>query len=70
MNAFLPLAMGQLLQIDVDQIVRIAVFVVILLVVWAIMRVILRFTIRLFTFGCGAILILGVVLIFMRLFSQ
>jgi hypothetical protein len=70
MDVFLPFMMGSFFQIDANQLIRIAVFVVILLVVWAVMRMILRFTLRLFTFGCGAILVFGLVLILMRLFTQ
>ncbi len=61
---------SRLIELNVDQIVRIAVFVAILLVVWVVMRAILRFTLRFFAFGCGAILVLGVVLVLMRILSQ
>jgi hypothetical protein len=59
-----------LLELTRDQIIRIAVFVVVLLILWVVMRMILRLTLRLFAFGCGAIVVLGLVLVLMRVFSQ
>ncbi len=70
MDALLPFFAGQPFQINTDQIVRIAVFIAILLVVWALIRFVLRITFRIFTFGCAAIVILGLVLVLMRLFQQ
>lgn len=61
---------GLLLELNQDQIVRIAVFVVILIVVWFVLKTVLRVTLRLFAFGCGAILVLGLVLVLLRLFTQ
>ncbi len=70
MYALLPLFTGQPFQVTTDQIVRIAIFIVILLVVWAVMRAVMRITFRLFTFGCAAIVVLGLVLLLMRLFQR
>ena len=58
-----------LFALNVDQIVRIGVFIVILIVVWLVLKTLLRITLRLFTFGCGAILILGLILVLIRYFQ-
>ena len=70
MYVLLPFIAGLPLQVSTDQILRIAVFIVILIVVWVVMRIILRITFRLFTFGCAAIVILGLVLVLMRFFQR
>jgi len=51
-----------------DQLVRIAIFVVILALVWIILRTVLRLAMRVFSFGCTAIVILGLVLLAIRYF--
>lgn len=49
-----------------SQIIQIAVYVGILLVIWIVLRTILRLAMRVFTLGCGAILILGFILLALR----
>ena len=70
MYEFLPLFSRQLIELTTDTVIRIAVFVVILLLVWVVLKAILRITLRFFAFGCGAILVLGIILVLMRIFSQ
>lgn len=59
--------MESLLAIDANQIVQIALFIVGLIIVWSILSAIMRMAFRLFTFGCGAILVLGAILLVLRL---
>jgi hypothetical protein len=70
MQVLFPFLSSPLLPISTENIVRIAVYVVILLVVWMVIRTIMRVTFRLFAFGCGAILVLGFILIAMRYFQR
>jgi hypothetical protein len=70
MSELFPLFANRLIDLPTDQVVRIAVFVVVLFVIWVVMKAILRLTLRFFAFGCGAILVLGVVLVLMRIFTQ
>jgi hypothetical protein len=70
MNLTIPFLLLQIPRVDADLLVRVAIFVAILLVVWVGMRILWRFTMRLFTFGCGAILVFGLILILIRVFSQ
>ncbi len=58
--------MLSLLAVNMDQIFQIALFVIGLIIVWSILSAILRTAFRLFSFGCGAILVLGVVLLILR----
>lgn len=58
--------MLSILPVTADQIQQIATYVVVLLVIWFIMRLILRITTRIFMFGCGAIIILGLALLFLQ----
>ena len=55
------------LQITTDQIINIVIFVVVLVVVWTILKAILRFTMKMFAFGCGALVVFGIVLFLMRI---
>ncbi len=70
MYPILPLFSSHLIELTTDQVVRIAVFVAILLIVWVALKALLRITLRFFAFGCGAILVLGIVLVLMRIFSR
>lgn len=58
--------MDSLLAFIPEQIRQIAIYIVILMVAWFFLRLFLRMTIRLFTFGCAAIFILGLFLVFMQ----
>jgi hypothetical protein len=58
--------MYSLLAITPDQIQQIGIYIVILLVAWFVLRLIVRMTMRLFAFGCGAIIIFGLILVFMQ----
>ena len=58
--------MDSLFEIFPEQLRQIAIYVVILMVAWFVLRMFLRMTMRLFAFGCGAIIILGLILIFMQ----
>jgi hypothetical protein len=58
--------MYSLLAVTPEQIQQIGIYIVILLVAWFFLRLIIRMTMRLFAFGCGAILILGLILVFMQ----
>jgi hypothetical protein len=57
------------LPISLDQIIQIGFYVVVLLLVWGVMRFILRITRQVFQFGCLAILLLGVGLILLQMFG-
>jgi hypothetical protein len=70
MYSLLPNLAEMPFQVTTDQIVRIAFFVVILIVVWIVLRMLLRITFRFFSFGCAAIVILGLVLLFIRFFQR
>lgn len=58
--------MYSLLAVTPDQLQQIVIYILILLVVWFVLRLIIRMTMRLFAFGCGAIIILGLFLVFMQ----
>lgn len=49
---------------------QIGIYVLILAVVWIAMRFIFNIARKVFLFGCGSILVLGVVLILMRVFTE
>ncbi len=49
-----------------DQILQIALFVGVLLVIWVILRTVMHIAMRVFTLGCGAILVLALILLFLR----
>lgn len=58
--------MEPILGLSSTQLVQIAIFILILAVVWVVLRTILRMTMRFFTFGCGSILVLGLILIVLQ----
>ncbi len=49
--------------------IQIGIFVLILIIAWIVLRTVLRLTIRIFTMGCGAILILAAALLVLRWLS-
>jgi hypothetical protein len=53
--------------VDTDLLIRIGVFTLILIGAWVILKTFLRLASRLFFFGCGAILVLGVLLFILSL---
>lgn len=55
--------------ISMDQITQIGIYVVVLLIIWGIMRFILRITQKVFQFGCLAIVLLGAALILLQMFG-
>lgn len=57
------------LQIPSDEILRIVLLVAVLLVVWAILRFVLRLAMRAFSIGCLLILLLGGGLILLRVLN-
>jgi hypothetical protein len=61
--------MYSLLAVTLDQVQQIAIYIVILLVAWFFLRLIVRMTMRLFAFGCGAIIFFGLLLVFMQWIS-
>lgn len=52
-----------LIDITLDEIIRIAIFTGILMAVWLVMRTVMRVTRQVFRFGCFAILFLGLGLV-------
>ncbi len=58
--------MPPILGIPSDQWIKIAEYVLILGLIWIAMRFVLRMAVRVFTFGCGAIMVLGLILIALR----
>jgi hypothetical protein len=58
--------MYSILAVTLEQLQQIAIYIVILLVAWFVLRLILRITTRLFMFGCGAIIFLGLALVFLQ----
>jgi hypothetical protein len=62
--------MDILTNISSEQIVRIGTYVVVLLLIWGAMRFVLRITKRVFQFGCLAILMLGLALFLLQLFTN
>ncbi len=61
--------MNSLLSINSNQLSNIAIYVVILVVIWLVLRLVLRIAHRIFVFGCGAILVLGLILVLMKFLS-
>jgi hypothetical protein len=55
--------------VTIDQLLQIALYIVILMAAWFVLRLIVRMTMRLFAFGCGAIVIFGLILVFMQWMS-
>jgi hypothetical protein len=58
--------MNYLESIPPNQLTNIVLYMVILVVVWLALRFVLRIAHRIFVFGCGAILVLGLLLILMK----
>ena len=63
------LAIMPFIAITNEQIFKILIFLLVLVVLWGVIKAILKITKRLFTFGCGAILALGLILLLLQLFS-
>ncbi len=61
--------MNSLLAINSSQLSNIAIYVVILVVIWFVLRLVLRIAHRIFVFGCGAILVLGLILVLIKFLS-
>ncbi len=57
------------LQIPTDEILRIVLLIAALLVLWAILRFVLRLAMRAFSIGCLLILLLGAGLILLRVLN-
>ncbi len=49
-----------------DSIIRIGILILALAVTWIVLRALLRLAVRVFFFGCGLILVLGVVLLVLQ----
>ena len=49
---------------------QIVIYVLILGAVWVVMRFIFKTAMKVFVFGCGSIVVLGVVLVLMRMFAE
>jgi hypothetical protein len=58
--------MYSILAVTSEQLQQIAIYVVILLVAWFVLRFLPRIPTRLFMFGCGAIIFLGLALVFLQ----
>lgn len=61
--------MNSLSAINTNQLTNIAIYVVILVIIWLALRFVLRIAHRIFVFGCGAILMLGLILVLMKFLS-
>ncbi len=61
--------MNSLAAITPSQLTNIVVYTMVLVVVWLALRFVLRIAHRIFVFGCGAILILGLILVLMKFLS-
>ncbi len=59
----LPLASG-------NNLIQVGIIILIVVILWVILRTVLRLTFRIFSFGCGAIIILGLVLFGIRYFAH
>jgi hypothetical protein len=49
-----------------DQVVQIVLFVAALIVIWIVLRFVLRLAVRVFSIGCGLLLALGVLLLVLK----
>ncbi len=54
---------------DADQLIQIGLIILALIVVWVIVRAVLRLTMRVFACGCSLILAVAVILVLLRVFS-
>jgi uncharacterized membrane protein YwaF len=57
------------MEITADQLTQITFFVLALLAVWLVLRLVLKITRRVFQFGCLAIVLLGLFLFLIQVFS-
>jgi hypothetical protein len=58
--------MSYLTAITSNQLTQIGIYMLILVLIWLAMRFLLRIAQRIFIFGCGAILVLGLLLVLMK----
>ena len=58
--------MSYLTAITSNQLTQIGIYMLILVLIWLAMRFLLRIAHRIFIFGCGAILVLGLLLVLMK----
>jgi hypothetical protein len=58
--------MEHLAAITSNQLTQIGIYTLILVLIWLAMRFLFRIAKRIFIFGCGAILVLGLLLILMK----
>jgi hypothetical protein len=56
----------RLAAITSNELTQIGIYTLILVLIWLAMRFLLRIAKRIFIFGCGAILVLGLLLILMK----
>jgi hypothetical protein len=61
--------MNHLATITTNQLTQIGIYTLILILIWLAMRFFLRIAKRIFVFGCGAILVLGLLLVLMKLLT-
>lgn len=54
---------------DADQLIQIGLIILALVVVWVIVRAVLRLTMRVFACGCSLILAVAVILVLLRVFG-
>jgi hypothetical protein len=62
--------MNSLAAISTNQLTTIVIYMVVLVVAWLVLRIVLRIAHRIFVFGCGAILFLGLLLVLMRFLNH
>ncbi len=60
----------QTIAITTDLLIKIGVFVVVLMILWAILKALLKLAWRIFLFGLGAIVVLGLGLLFLQFISR
>jgi hypothetical protein len=61
--------MNFLATVTPNQLTNIAFYVIILVIVWLVLRLVLRIAHKIFVFGCGAILVLGLILVLIKFLS-
>lgn len=54
---------------DINQLTDVVLIILGLLLLWAILRIFLRLTAKIFSCGCAIILILGILVVLVRLFN-
>ncbi len=62
--------MQGLLPFSGNELIQIGLIILAIVIAWIVLRTVLRLTFRIFTFGCGAILILGLAFIVLRWLSH